>query len=287
MACTLYYFCKVRLVNRFIDILLYSSLFTACCALGLCMATERLINDVSPPVFNRLHLLVLGSTLLVYNTPKIIRKPYGRQRENHRYRGMYFFFLLAGLLITGAGLYRQSATVLEAAGILAVFAFAYFLPVLPFKNKKRLRDFGWLKITVLATVWTTATSILPMLYWQKSMLIYPFEVLLRFVFIFTLCVVFDIRDMQADLRNNIRTLPHKMGIKNSYLLIDISLALFTGLSIVQYYRHPIAGRLAGAVITAIVTWLVVKYLEKHPSSRAYLLLADGVMLFYALLVFLL
>ncbi len=49
--------------------------------------------------------------------------------------------------------------ILIAAGILSIFTFAYSWPLLPFKNKKRLRDFGWLKITVLASVWTVVTSI--------------------------------------------------------------------------------------------------------------------------------
>lgn len=167
---------------------------------------------------------------------------------------------------------------------LGVFAFAYFLPVLPFKNKKRLRDFGWLKITVLASVWTTATSVLPILYLQKNIGDYPFEILLRFVFIFTLCIVFDIRDMRKDLQNNIHTLPHTVGVANSYHLINFTLTLFALLSIVQYIRYPHPGKLVGAMLTALITWLVVRYLRRRPSDRAYLGMADGVMLVYALLV---
>lgn len=129
-----------------------------------------------------------------------------------------------------------------------------------------------------------ATSVLPILYWDKNISNYPFEILMRLVFIFTLCVIFDIRDMQADEVNNITTLPHKVGIKNSYILINVTLALLIVLSIIQYARYQVFERFVGALITVIITWLVVRYLKQYPSERAYMLLADGVMLVYAILV---
>ena len=187
--------------------------------------------------------------------------------------------------MTVYGLIWLSPGMMVGCILLGTLTFAYSWPLLPLKNRKRIRDFGWLKIIVLASVWTIATSILPILTESKNIMDYPFEVLVRFAFIFTLCVVFDIRDMQKDLQNNIYTLPHKVGIRNSYLLINITLTLFAVLSIIQYFRYPSLGdRLAGALLTAIITWTVVLYLRKHPSERGYLGLADGVMLVYALLV---
>jgi len=127
--------------------------------------------------------------------------------------------------------------------------------------------------------------VLPMLYWQKNLAAYPLEMLLRFVFVFALCVMFDLRDMRHDLENKIYTLPNKVGIVNSYRLIYAALIFFAAISVVQYIRYPIAGRLAGALITAAGTWLIVQYVKKHSSDdRLYLLLVDGAMLMYALLV---
>ena len=272
----------MKLITRFIDLVLYTSLFTACCATGLCMATERFINGWSPALASPLHLLVFGSTLLVYNAPRIFRKP--RPSGRQPYRGWYFLFFFTGLAMVAATLLRLSGELLVCCVLLAMLTFAYSLPLLPFKNKKRLREFGWLKILVLAGVWTIVTSVLPILYYNKNTGDYPFEILLRFVFIFTLCMIFDIRDMHADLRNRIDTLPHKVGIKNSYRLINTTLILFAALSVLQYMRYPVASRLAGDLLTAVITWLVVTYLRKKPSERAYLALADGVMLVYALFV---
>jgi 4-hydroxybenzoate polyprenyltransferase len=275
----------VKLITRFIDLLLYTSLFTACCATGLCMATEKLASGASPLLFTHLHILVFGSTLLVYNAPRISGKP--TLYKTQPFLIYYLLFFFVGIIMTVYGLSWLSPTMVVGCIILGAFAFAYSLPLLPFKNKKRIRDFGWLKIIVLASVWTTATSVLPILAGGRNIMDYPFEILVRFAFIFTLCVVFDIRDMQADLQNNIHTLPHKVGISNSYHLISISLIVFAVLSTIQYIRHPsLGGRLAGALVTAITTWGVVLYLRKHPSERGYLCLADGVMLVYALLILL-
>lgn len=205
---------------------------------------------------------------------------------NLQFRPWYLLFFIAGMAMAITSLFWLSGEILITSVILGAFTFTYSWPLLPFKNKKRIREFGSLKILVLAGVWTIVTSILPILYSHKHTLDYPFEILLRFVFIFTLCVVFDIRDMQTDLENNIATLPNKVGIDNSYRLINITLVLFAVLSIVQYFRYPITGRLAGALLTAVITKVVVNYLRKHPSGKAYLGLADGVMMLYALLVLL-
>ena len=59
--------------------------------------------------------------------------------------------------------------------------------------------------------------------------------------------------------------------------------MFIIISIIQYTRYPLTGRLAGAIISAVVTRVVVSYLRTHPSDKAYLFLADGVMLVYAAL----
>ena len=283
---TVPYFCTVKPLARFVDFLLKTSLFTACCATALCMATGCLINGSRTSIFNQLHVLVFGSTLLVYNAPRLIPRPYGRQRPPQKLKPWYRFFFFAGMAMTVYGLWGLSLQMLLTSGALGLLAFAYYLPLLPFKNKKRIRDIGWLKISVLAVVWTTATAVLPIIYWDKLLVNYPVEILIRFVFIFMLCVLFEIRDVRDDIRNNIHTLPHKVGVGNSYRLINTGLVVFCLLSILQYTRFPIPQRLVGALLTAVVTWGVVQYIRRYPSERAYLVLADGVMLVYALLVIL-
>ena len=263
------------------DFFLFTYIFTACCATSLCMATERLVNGEDPKILNPLHLLVFGSTLLVYNLPIIIN---GKGNERfYSNRGILFF---VGTIITMASFFLLPQRIIIAAMLLGVFSFAYSLPILPLKGKRRLRDFGWLKTLDLAGVWTIATSVMPILYWQKHVANYPFEVLIRFVFIFALCILFDLRDIQLDTQHNRETLPSKMGLKNSYRMIDISMVVFLLLGAFQFMRFHTLGRFLGMVATAAIFRYIVRHLQKKPTDRAYIWMGDGIMLFYAVLVLL-
>ena len=280
------YFCIVKYFTRFIDVLLYTSVFAALCALSLCMATERLVNGVRPLVLNDLHILVFGSTLFVYNTPRVVKIIGKAHLERYRLRNWYLLFFGVGSLITAYALLQLPASMVALSCLPGILSFSYFLPVLPFRNKKRLRDIGWLKILVLTGVWTIATSVLPIVYWQKAPAMYPFEILLRFVLVFILCLLFDLRDMRPDLKNNIYTLPNTIGVENTYRLVFITLGLFAVLSLVQYNRHPQAERMAAAAVTTVATWFVVQYVKKQPRDRVYLLQVDGIMLLYAVVILL-
>lgn len=277
-----------RIINRRVDWVLYTSVFAACCAVALSMGTENLLLTHQPPFGSVLHLLVFSSTLLVYNTHYLLKKssPELSERyswsQNHKY--WHYIFLLVGLVGCSVSAFLIPARVLWACILLGGLSFSYSIPLLPFKNKKRLKDFGWIKILVLTTVWTIVTTILPILYFDKAITDYPYEVLMRFVFMFTLCVAFDIRDMQTDMDNGIATLPNVIGVKNSYSVMTVSMIMFIILSIVQYLRYPVTGRLAAELIVALATKLAVDYAKKHPSDRAYLGLVDGMMLLYGLLM---
>ena len=190
-----------------------------------------------------------------------------------------------GIVLIAAGIKALSGLVLGSCLILGLLSLAYSLPLLPFKTKRRIREYGWLKIVALAGVWTIVTAILPILYLhQITILQYPYEVLQRFVFMFILCFMFDLRDIHKDAIAHIKTLPNTIGQHNSYRLVDAALILFAGLGMMQYYHTHHWQPLAASLITAIFTRIVAIYLRTQSSDRAYLLLGDGMMLLYAALV---
>jgi len=279
-----------KVINRLVEWILFTSLFAAYCAVGLCMATERLLIASIPPLYTSLHVFVFGSTLLVYNTHHIIKKSSAKLSDiyvwTQHFKYWHFFLCAAGLLMCVISLFWLSWKIWLGCVVLGLLSFAYSIPMLPFKNKKRIRDFGWIKITVLTSVWTIVTSILPMLYWDKPILHYPYEILMRFVFMFTLCVAFDIRDMQTDLEADIYTLPNLIGLKNSYRLINMAIVLFALLCIIQYFRYPSLPRLWADMLAAIFTKAAIEYSKRYPSDKAYLGIVDGMMLLYAVLILL-
>ncbi len=285
-----YFFLAVLLqqLNKLVNWILFTSFYAACCATGMCMATERLVLAHIPPLFTPLHMLVFGSTLFVYNTHYLIKRSApdvsDRFQWSQHYKLWHYIALSAGMVACVASLFWMPVNVFYACIVLGVLSFGYSLPLLPFKNKKRLKDFGWFKILLLTSVWTIVTSVLPMLYWGKSLADYPFEICLRFGLLLTLCIAFDMRDMQTDLDAKIFTLPNLIGVKNSYSLMSFTMLLFIALSVVQYLRYPSVTRLTGELVTALATKLAIDYARKYPSDKAYLALVDGVMLLYAVLV---
>ena len=280
-------FAAVKVLLRPVEVFVSTSIFTACCALGLCIATESGLPSADLPLLTDLHISVFGATLAIYNLPRLLPRPYGTPRARQPLRTAYFILFFAGLAMAlPAALNLNSQTTITGIA-LAMLALAYYLPSLPLHQKKRLRDFGLLKIFVLASVWTIATAVLPMLYVNVSVTQYALDILIRFAFVFTLCILFDIRDVDTDRQRNINTLPVRIGLPSAYRLVYFTVLIFLILSALQFTRDLNQGRLIAAATTSFATITVAAYTRRHPGhSASFVAMTDGMMLLYALLVLL-
>jgi hypothetical protein len=265
--------------------ILYTSLFAACCAAGLCIATEKLLLGHIPTWLTPLHGFVIGNTLCIYNFHYYIKKiPAGisdRADWSLQHRWVHPVLIALGCLLSLACLFFLPLKVLGVSIGLGLLSLGYSLPVLPFPRKKRLKDWGILKLILLSLVWTCVTVLMPMLYWNKSFQAYEVEFLLRFTFMLPLCIAFDIRDMETDKENSIYTLPNAIGLKNSFRLMNIFLLVFVALAVWQYFRYPIGGRLISGLAIALLTRIVLYLSQKYDTDVFYLLFIDGMMLVYA------
>src|SRR5690606_2673633 len=150
--------------------------------------------------------------------------------------------------------------------------------------KKRLKDWGLLKLFLLALVWTCVTVLMPVIYWEKQLHAYEAEFLLRFIFMLPLCIGFDIRDMETDKTHQIYTLPNAIGLKSSRRLTDLFLLIFCLVAYWQYTRYPFPDRLISAFVIALLTKLVLQLSKKVNTDFFYLLFVDGMMLAYAMVI---
>ena len=278
----------VGVLNKLINWVLYTSLFAACAAVGMCIATERLLLGLAPTGLTPLHILILGGVLIVYNLHFLLQRSTPELSDrfgwSQHYRLWHYVSIMAGVLCLVYSLIKLPAIIWQTCIVLGILSLAYSIPILPLKEKKRLKDYGWIKIILLATVWTIVTSVLPMLYHDKSLAKYPFEIGIRFTLLLPLCLAFDIRDMQTDTNEGIFTIPNRIGVKNTYRLIDGITGLFIVFSTIQFIRYPSLSRILAEIITALAIKYVVVYTRSHHSDRAYLGFVDGVMLLYAVLV---
>src|SRR4051812_4557734 len=102
----------MKIIGKLTDWILYTSLFAAVCATGMCMATERLLIQAIPPVISALHALVFGSTLIVYNVHYLIKKSStavsDRFAWSQHYRTWHYLFFGTGLVMCVASLFFLS-----------------------------------------------------------------------------------------------------------------------------------------------------------------------------------
>lgn len=276
----------MRQLLRFADFLVTTSVFTASCALGLCMATEQLLGVPLLGWWHPLHFLIFGGTLCIYNIPRLFRTSYGKPRGPQPLRPWYWFFLMVGAVLVIMSLASLPWVITLSSALLGLLSLSYFTPALPF-SRRRLRDYGMVKILVLTAVWTGTTAVLPIVYYHLPVARYPFELIMRFVLVFALCILFDIRDITIDRANNISTLPHRVGSQAAYRLVYISIVVFIVLAVSQYVRFPMHGRLLAALLTAAATTWVTAWVRNHLAHRAFVAVTDGMMLLYAVLVLLL
>lgn len=268
--------------------ILYTSSFAALCAVGLCMATEKLLLGVPPNLFNTLHIFVAANTMIIYNFHYYIKSlPKGvsdRADWSQKRKHIHLSLIILAALISAICTLYLKFSVIAISICLGLLSLAYSLPILPFPQKKRLKDWGILKLILLSLVWASVTVLMPMFYWGKHFQDYEIEFLMRFCFMLPLCAAFDIRDMKTDQEQKIFTLPNAIGLKNTYRLMDLFLIIFGLFAIWQYFRYFIEARLISNIIIIILSRLVISYSKKATTDIFYLLCIDGMMLVYAMFI---
>lgn len=254
------------------------------------MATEKLLSGTTPAAFTMLHGFVAANTLCIYNLHYFIKKiPPGisdRADWSAAHKWAHPLLILAGCLMSFYCLFFLPFEVIAVSAGLGLLSLGYSLPVLPFPQKRRLKDWGILKLILLSLVWTCVTVLMPVFYYGKHFEAYEVEFLMRFVFMLPLCIAFDIRDRETDKENSIYTLPNAIGLSNSYRLMNVFLLLLCGLAIWQYTRYPILPRLGSCIAIVILTKAVLHFSRKINTDFFYLLGVDGMMLVYALFILL-
>lgn len=104
----------------------------------------------------------------------------------------------------------------------------YILPVLP-KNK-RLRDYPFMKIFLIALVWTILCFSIPKSNYESKDI---FLIVERFFFMLAITLPFDIRDINIDSRFGVKTIATELGEKKTVLLA--LLLLLSGFILLAIY----------------------------------------------------
>jgi len=275
-------------IKKLLEFILFTSIFVAGCAVAFCMETNILLGV---PLNNfSFYCFVFGATIVQYNlhylVKKVAAKDSARLRWSQRNKNIHVILLIAGSVLILFSLFSFHLEHFFILFVLGCVSFLYSFPFLPFAKKKRIKDYGFLKITTLAFLWTLVTVWFPMSGHAYDTGLFIFVFIKRLLFMFILCLLFDMRDIEVDNSENIKTLAVVLGHKKSYSLSYWLLFVFVLLCITQYFYFPQMRFLIPMVISAAATLVTIEITKRSNSDFVYLAGIDGMMLLQATLVYL-
>lgn len=238
--------------------------------------------------------IIFFATIFEYNLHRlitIITNPSSLTDDKHSWVGQNrksFYFLVAfsiiGFIISAAFAKKIVLITLLPIGVVTLF---YSLPV--FKTKKnifRLREIPCLKIFLIAFVWSATTILLPIIESENSYDRWHVITMLieRAIFIFAITIPFDIRDMKADEKAGLQTIPIIIGEKKAVLVANVYMLLFIIICFFHYFNTPLAFTLPAFLISALTTFLFINNNSLKKKTHYHYFILDGTMLLQGILV---
>lgn len=276
------------ILKKIVEFILFSSIFIAACAVGLCIETNILLH--LPFNIISFYCFVFGATLAQYNLHYLVKTSAVTNSERLAWslknKTLHKILFAIGIGLILFSLFSFHLHHFIILGILGFIAFLYSFPVLPLGKKKRIKDYGFIKIITLALLWTLVTVWFPVVNDSFNNGLFAFVFFKRFVFMFVLCLLFDVRDIEIDRKENIKTVAVILGKQRSYVLAHISIVVFCIISCIQFFYFGDAGVLVAMLLSALITFFTVEYTRRSNSDFIYLAGIDGMMLVQALLVYL-
>ena len=214
---------------RIVKLLIETNLFIAFAAVAFMWASIFLL-DIYASSFWILSVQVFFSTWFVYQVSRWVyykKGVYNNKKEwvvqlFDKYPNFTPVTMAISLIIAIiATLFLKPLTILVLC-ITGFFSVLYPIPFLkPFGIETRLRDFPFVKIFLIAFVWSTTSVILPftetgILFNDRRDILLVW--ILQLVFIFYITLPFDINDAESDKLTGTKTIPSVVGIKKSKII---------------------------------------------------------------------
>ncbi len=280
-----------RFLKAFIDFILYSNLWIATAALAMAAQTQVLLSGQAQatPFLG----FVLFATLLLYAVHRIVGLEKARPfREKGRYfiisRFKSHILLYAVLSAMGAAaFFFQLPFCLQLAAVFpSAIALGYVLPVL--KGRRRLRDLSYIKIFLIAIAWSWITVALPAIELGLGKNIpMALMALERSCFIFAITLPFDIRDLEIDRYNEVKTLPAQLGMARTKALALLSLLLMSAFAFLNYHIDVYGSSTFYALLlSGLLAYGLIQGADKARHDYYFSGLIDGMMIVQFLLIWL-
>ena len=243
--------------------------------------------------WNYLTAFVFAATLCLYALHRIVGmekvKPFAEKYRYaiiSKYQHHILFYAIVGAIVSAYLFFSLSFQNQLLIILPAILSLGYVVPF--FGKNRRLRDFDYIKIFLIAIVWAFITVMLPIVE-RKGWAISLPDILMcieRSVFIFAITIPFDIRDLKVDKHIQVKTIPSIIGIPKSKLLagvlLIIAFLLAVSLYVLTIYDWAV---LLALSLSYFSTYLLITYSDKTEEDYFFTGLMDGTMIIQFLLIF--
>lgn len=273
-------------------VFIQSNIFISLAAVSLTVETQVQLG--MKPHWDIYLLFIFFAVLFEYNLHRLLSVHTNQQSPKAKYllrtRGIrekiYFQIFFSGVGFFCSALFLKP----EALFIFAPIAMLTIIySILIFDNKNQisgLRKIPFLKNILISVVWAAATVVLPFV--ESTVKFSALEVFVlfveRFFFIIALSIPFDIRDMAADKRSGLKTVPILLNAQKSLNISYFSLATFLIISLFHYLNQQNWFIVAAFGISAASTSLFIRLKYFRNTKWYYEGILDGTIVLQAILV---
>lgn len=261
------------------NILVYANVYVALASVALLLVTYIVFSIPKNYDSYSYVLFIFLSTYLQYNVQRgyMINASNANSERSQwlmKHRKLLLYSIVASLIVV---LFLCNNLSYTSIGIMVgaeVVSTAYYLP--PFN----MRKYGYIKPFLIALVWVVSCCLVPLL--ENNLLsaeAYWF-IAAQFFFISTLCLLFDVKDIEYDYYSGVNTYANKLGLTKTKI-ISIGVLLLSAMSFYMFSKN-VNYQLAymTSLIMSAVTVLIT---TENKSHLFYYLWIDGLMLLQGLL----
>lgn len=275
-------------IKSFVDFYIYSSLHIS---IGAALFSIELFLLLDHKINLWFTGLVFSSTLFVYSLHRVIglnklksSLKTGRYLTIIKYKShivLYTLVSLVGLLFCLFQLEFKIWLLFIPAGLISIL---YTLPV--FGKGKRLRDFNFVKIILIAFVWAYIASFLPMYLMDSSNVPLTWiSFIEKFVFLLLITLPFDVRDLEIDQSLGVKTLPAVLGLPRTKSLINLLLILgCLLLGLIYFYDWISLANMQGLLAAYLLSLFAIYFVWNKRADYYYSGLLDGLLIVRGLII---
>jgi 4-hydroxybenzoate polyprenyltransferase len=266
----------------FFDVLTYSNTFISICV--FCFTLQSGLHT-TVPIKDCVSMAFINAvaTFVLYNLQRLYHSAQAQTDERsewfQKHRRLLFTSMLL-LLISVAGrvlyLFATYPLVFWLYVFLSTISLCYFLPPFSFRKIGLLKPFyiGWIYVMSGGYLIFAMSN----LYINIEQTLY---LIAQWLWLAAICLPFDIRDTDDDVKRNIATFPVKYSIKQTKIVgyVLVVMAVILQLMIAKSGKESLV-----IVVISILTLTLIFWSEKQRHRFYFSVLADGLIILQSVML---